>query len=191
MCLPSNIFTRGVVRRTITLALTLTLVSTKLSPTEELYSHLEEIPEQPVRYTFFTFYIFMCSRYRCRSPILILIPIPIIGHTDIVKFLFEKKTDVNVKAAGGFKSLMLASQLGKKEVATFLVEFGANVNERAGNEQTALMLAAQHGQKEMVTLLLEKGADVNAKQNDGATALTCASHNDQTEIPYGIPWNWK
>jgi len=93
------------------------------------------------------------------------------GHVDIVRFLIEKKVDVNHVDTHGRTALMMASLVGLGtaenigdyfEIVKILIENKADVNKVDQYGDTALSLAVEQQSAEVVELLVSAGADTSS-----------------------------
>ena len=101
----------------------------------------------------------------------------------IVKFLLEKKADVNTANCHGATALMLASMRGGgAEIVELLLDNNASVNAGDKAGMTSLMHASAYGNAEVVNALLNAGATVDTKDRDGKTALMHASAYENAEV---------
>ncbi|XP_009462288.1 PREDICTED: ankyrin repeat domain-containing protein 18B-like [Nipponia nippon] len=96
------------------------------------------------------------------------------GHTDVVRFLVEKKCHLNPRDSFKKSPLMKAVEHQHKDCATLLLEHGANPDLRAAGGNTALHLAAIIHSKSLAELLLEHNAHIDAQNELGYTPLTLA-----------------
>jgi len=85
------------------------------------------------------------------------------GHLEIVKLLFIKDADINIKNNFGKTALMYASSRGHLEIVEFLIEKGAVINQKNSNTKgkTALIYASDHGHIDIIKLLLDNNAHIN------------------------------
>jgi len=101
----------------------------------------------------------------------------------IVKFLLEKKADVNTANCHGATALMLASMRGGgAEIVELLLDNNASVNAGDKAGMTSLMHASAYGNAEVVNALLNAGATVDTNDRDGKTALMHASAYGNAEV---------
>ncbi|CAF3681618.1 unnamed protein product [Rotaria sordida] len=105
-------------------------------------------------------------------------------RVDVVKFLIEKRAQVNVQNRYGVSPLLLCAESGNQELVQALIEAGANVNIAPQGElaeenflagQTPLFGAAKKGHVEICEYLIKNGADINAITMTGATPLYTAT----------------
>ena len=104
------------------------------------------------------------------------------GHIKIVKFLFEKGVNINVKNKYGETPFHYASSGGFNDIIEFFLQKGININVQNNSLYTPLHYAIISGKKETVELLISKNADINLKNLHGNTPLDLAIENKQNEI---------
>lgn len=104
------------------------------------------------------------------------------NHLGILRLIFEKGLDVNLKDAAGNTLLHVASNDGKIEIVQFLLEMGADINARAEEGITPLHSACLNGHEKVVELLIANGADINAATYKGFTPLHDACVNNRLAI---------
>ena len=100
-------------------------------------------------------------------------------HSEVVRALVGRGTDVHARSKGGFTALLFASQQGDLVSARILLAAGADVNEGTPKDGPALVVAAASGREEFAIFLLENGAEPNTADAYGVTALHYA-------VPRGI-----
>ena len=119
---------------------------------------------------------------------------------DVVKFLVNNGSDINIQNKKGYKAVDLAlknpSMKTRESIKvlkyllnngffeacrvqdftriTKYLKAGANINVKDSSGNTALILAVRRNQKELVDSLLQSNADVNIQNKDGNTALMFA-----------------
>ena len=93
-------------------------------------------------------------------------------QNDVVQYLIEKGSKVNVKNRYGVSPLLLCAEGGNETLVKLLVSVGADVNMSPSGElatehilagQTPLYGAAKKGHYHICKFLIEKGAQVNAE----------------------------
>jgi ankyrin repeat protein len=93
------------------------------------------------------------------------------GHTEVVRYLLEKKADIeSIDPSDGGTALIASAMEGHTEIVKLLLQNHANVNAQDRIGYTALMFAVS-GKEEIVNLLLNAGADVNKVNRYNITAL--------------------
>ena len=105
---------------------------------------------------------------------------------DVMKYLLDKKADVNFPAADGKTALMTAAASSNngqaEEKVDLLLSRGAKTDIVNNHGETALMFAAGRGNNKVVELLLEKGANVQLKNDAGETAMSYAKRSGNNAI---------
>jgi len=98
----------------------------------------------------------------------------------MVKFLIDKKLDVNAKNNSGMTPFLAAVPNGNFEMIAALIAGGAKVNDKYKDTgKTPLHIAATKGYGELVELMIKNGAKINAKDKNGKTPLTYALKYEQ------------
>lgn len=102
---------------------------------------------------------------------------------EVLYFLNNKKTNVNLDIIDGITPLMLSIIYKQYEIAEILIKKGANINKKEKEIcATPLILSIIYGQYEIAEMLIEKGANVNIKDNAGFTALIHAIQREKTDL---------
>lgn len=97
------------------------------------------------------------------------------GHIDSVKYLLDRKADVNVKRDEYHQTpLHIASKLNFYEMIEFLCKHGALVNNVDRRGHTPLFVAAESGNDSVCKFLLEKKANIDYQSKKGWSALHVA-----------------
>lgn len=108
------------------------------------------------------------------------------NYIKIMKFLLDRKADVNFQASDGRTPLiaaaMVADQSQGLEKVALLLDEGAKPDLVKHGGETALMLAAGRGNDKIVELLIDKGADVNLKNGAGESAMSYAKRSGKNAI---------
>ncbi len=101
----------------------------------------------------------------------------------VVKFLLEKKADVNTQNKLGADSLTIALSSGDPELAAILLKNGANANLKWNKKNLShLMNAARNGHRGIVRVLLSHQARINDQDDQGNTALHYAAAQGFKEV---------
>jgi ankyrin repeat protein len=112
-------------------------------------------------------------------------------QNDVVQYLIERGSKVNVKNRYGVSPLLLCAEGGNETLVKLLVSVGADVNMSPSGElavehilagQTPLYGAAKKGHYHICKFLIENGALVNAETMTGATPLYTAVEEGHFEI---------
>lgn len=100
-------------------------------------------------------------------------------NVSIIKYLLDKKGDIDFPSSNGRTALMATAQKSDHsdgyDRAALLINKGAKLDVTNDKGETALMLAAGVGNEKLVKLLIEKGADVHKKNGAGETVVNYAS----------------
>ena len=112
-------------------------------------------------------------------------------QNDVVQYLIERGSKVNVKNRYGVSPLLLCAEGANETLVKLLVSVGADVNMSPSGElavehilagQTPLYGAAKKGHYHICKFLIENGALVNAETMTGATPLYTAVEEGHFEI---------
>jgi ankyrin repeat protein len=102
---------------------------------------------------------------------------------DIIRFLLEKETDINVCDNAKLTPLHHAVKTNPQvAVVGILLDKGANVNAQDVNGETPLHLAVRKRDKNMVELLCVRGAKLTLQNKSGMTPLDIAAADGLREI---------
>jgi ankyrin repeat protein len=94
------------------------------------------------------------------------------GHTGYVRFLLDKRADINAKNASGTTPLHEAARAGNLEIMEILITGGANVNIQDAKGNSVLHIAVpQEAHREALNLLLSHGASPNLRDEHGDSPL--------------------
>lgn len=118
------------------------------------------------------------------------------GNVELVKYILNKKTDVNYLSNDGYTALIVACQnirhKNTKEIMNLLIEFGADVNKTSSSYKlTAIMFCLDEminienicsNDFEIVKILLENNADLALKSFVEETTLVFACRLKNLEI---------
>ncbi len=98
------------------------------------------------------------------------------NKVDFLKFLVEKKADINAKVvSSGNTPLHIAANDNKKDLVEYLLKKGANIEETNNRRMTPLQHAIQNNGIDAVQSLLAGGADVSIKTETGESCLHLAA----------------
>ena len=121
------------------------------------------------------------------------------GHFDIVKYLIDKKADVNLACNDGNLPLHEAALRAQLDMVKLLLKHGADVNAVIFDNNTALhetmkdyvsMFEIKNrdtksmwkAKLKIAQLLVQKGAKPNASRKDGKSALDLAREIDDVDV---------
>ncbi len=109
------------------------------------------------------------------------------GQKNIVKFLLQKKADVNARITDDWTPLHIASQKGYLEIAKELIDHGAKINSKLSGtyytkDQTPLHLAAKQGNIDLVQLLISKNAQIDVVDGNGKSSLFYSVESNHRDI---------
>ena len=97
------------------------------------------------------------------------------GHLAIVRFLIERKAEVNHTTLTNSTPLRAASFNGHTEVVRYLLGNGADVNRRNQDGNTCVMVACWNGHLGTFSLLRSSGAQISMQDKQGFTMIHCAT----------------
>lgn len=102
------------------------------------------------------------------------------NESDIVKFLLEKKADINAVNAVGHSALFLACANNEENMGLLLIENGADVNIGKDDDgMNALQWALSYELNDLSSKLIDKGANVNTFSTEtGRSVLMEAFFSD-------------
>lgn len=111
------------------------------------------------------------------------------NRPEVIRFLLESRTDVNVKQQGGWTPLHRAAYLGYDETVTLLLEHGANPQITTDDGETALQLALKRGHRATADLirLTVKGSNPTKMGETASmatleTLLDAVAAGDRTQV---------
>jgi ankyrin repeat-rich membrane spanning protein len=104
------------------------------------------------------------------------------GRLEVVRYLLDEGTDINLRAVGWVSAIEAACKEGRLEVVSLLLARGASTRARQG-DLSPLMLASSKGHTEIVELLLAHGCgDIDAQGLNGDEALHYACFNGRAGV---------
>ncbi|XP_071965878.1 uncharacterized protein [Antedon mediterranea] len=101
---------------------------------------------------------------------------------DILKFLLDKKLDINSPDKWGQTALHQAIEKGKKELFKALLKRGADVNVKDSIGRQPIHIAAESGSDVICNSLIKLGADINAQDNYQSTPLHFAAWGNSASV---------
>uniref|UniRef100_A0A3Q2XF26 Si:ch211-272n13.3 n=1 Tax=Hippocampus comes TaxID=109280 RepID=A0A3Q2XF26_HIPCM len=104
------------------------------------------------------------------------------GNVEVVRFLMEKKAQINLCDNQNKSALIKAVQEQHDLCANILLENKADPNLVDTDGNAALHLASSIPLMSTVILLVKHGADINIKNLEGVSPLTVAVQEDQVEV---------
>lgn len=103
------------------------------------------------------------------------------GHADIIKFLAEKNTNVNIWTTAKWTPLHYAAKNGHLDAVKSLVNQKANVNALTIYRWSPLLLAAEYNHPGVAKFLIESDADISVIIRD-ITLMNWAAHYGHLDI---------
>ncbi|MEC8881911.1 MAG: ankyrin repeat domain-containing protein [Pseudomonadota bacterium] len=104
------------------------------------------------------------------------------GYEEVVRFLLDRRANVNHKDKNGGTALMYACRNGNEKVVRCLLDGGAKLDQKDKGGETALMYACIYGHEEVIRILLDRGVKVNQRNKKGETALMMATREGNEDI---------
>ncbi|XP_015608564.1 histone-lysine N-methyltransferase EHMT2 isoform X2 [Cephus cinctus] len=101
-------------------------------------------------------------------------------HTDVARFLLEKKCDPLIRDAEQNIALHWSAYSGSSEITELLLSEGCDVNAVNVHGDTPLHIAARQDQYAVSVLLLARGAKVGELNAAGETAVNCCPSDGDT-----------
>uniref|UniRef100_A0A1B6ECU3 Histone-lysine N-methyltransferase n=2 Tax=Clastoptera arizonana TaxID=38151 RepID=A0A1B6ECU3_9HEMI len=98
-------------------------------------------------------------------------------HTDVVKFLLDKRADPLVRDSEQNIALHWAALAGSVDISEALLNYGSDINSTNANADTPLHIAARQNVYECVLLLLARGARVDLHNRAGFLPIDCCMVN--------------
>ncbi|XP_071121505.1 uncharacterized protein [Mytilus edulis] len=106
----------------------------------------------------------------------------VVGSVDLVRWLINRKSDINHCSNRGNFALFLASWKGYVDIVKELLQHSAEVNMCNINGASPLFIASQEGHVDVVEKLLQNSAEVNICNKSGASPLLVASGKGHVNI---------
>ncbi|TNF65785.1 MAG: ankyrin repeat domain-containing protein [Gammaproteobacteria bacterium] len=109
----------------------------------------------------------------------------LITYPDIIRWMIEKKADVNKKNEFGLAPIHIAAKNGHKETLKILLQNGAHLYAKDNQGKTVfdyLLDAVFNDHAKVVELLLESGVDPNQRDKHGDTPLHYAASSGHIDI---------
>lgn len=85
------------------------------------------------------------------------------GHVDVMKWLMQQGSPIDIPCESGETPLFVASQYGQLKAVTWLIENGANPDVATKYSLTPVVAAAQRKHFEVVRFLLHNLEEKNSK----------------------------
>ena len=105
------------------------------------------------------------------------------GNVETVRFLLEKRINIETKNIFGETALHLASKYGDIEIAEILINHGANMEEITNEGDTPLVIASYSCEYKFLKYIIHKGANIRVVDNDGKSFLDyISSHKKKKEF---------
>ena len=104
------------------------------------------------------------------------------GNEGVINLLLKHGADVNAKAAGANRPLLLAARQGHRQAVARLLLADADVDMKNAQGNTALMLAAGNGHSNVVKVLLEHNANPSLRNQHREQAADIADEANHPEI---------
>lgn len=97
------------------------------------------------------------------------------GYIDIVSFLLEMGSDINVSHTFGRSSLYIAAVLNRTDIVKLLIEKNADLSLRNHKGRSALYVSCKYGHDDIVKELLKAKHDISQCDDEQSTPLHAAS----------------
>lgn len=106
------------------------------------------------------------------------------NHTEVARFLIEKRADVNhsAKCTSNATPLISAAARGHQNIAELLIKAKANPNKLTHLKASALILASQNGHLSIVNTLVRHDKQINHRNFENKTALFFAVKHGHTKV---------
>lgn len=101
---------------------------------------------------------------------------------DMIRFMIDKKADVNIQGSSGTTVLILAVYGRDLDLVKYFIECNANTNLADDGGETPLIKASGMGYFQIVDLLLKSGANPNIIPKDKETALMRAAKGGYKDV---------
>ncbi|XP_066586764.1 histone-lysine N-methyltransferase EHMT1 isoform X2 [Prorops nasuta] len=101
-------------------------------------------------------------------------------HTDVARFLIEKKCDPLIRDSEQNIALHWSAYSGSSEITEMLLNEGCDVNAVNVHGDTPLHIAARQDQYAVSVLLLARGAKIGEVNAAGETAINCCTNEGDT-----------
>ena len=96
----------------------------------------------------------------------------LLGHSEIVRILLNRRANISVVDANGCAALHWSALHGRVDATTLLLKAGSDPNAKGSTMGfTPLDMAAAQGYSDTMRVLIEAGADPNSRASDGTTSL--------------------
>ncbi len=111
-------------------------------------------------------------------------------HHSMIKYLIEKKLNINAKSTVGITPLMCAAN-SDIETISLLLQHHADINAQDNNGETTLIYALMYQNEEIAKFLIEEGADITLQNKIGEDAFFWAVNNEnENMIRYFVKNNY-
>jgi ankyrin repeat protein len=104
------------------------------------------------------------------------------NQDDVVRFLFERGADINIRSSKRYTALHFAARADNVDIIMLLLDKGMSVNVTGRRYKTPLHSAAQSGSLRAVEVLTRRGAALDETDRYGRTALIDAAWNGEVEV---------
>jgi ankyrin repeat protein len=107
------------------------------------------------------------------------------GRTSVVKYLIEKKVDLNIPNKDTLPAVVMAGAAGNEEIVCDLIDAGATINHILSGNLTLLHLCAENGLLRAINLItaLPIGIELNSlKTTDGNYPIHLAAMSKHRDI---------
>jgi len=104
------------------------------------------------------------------------------GQVEVVRFLVDRRADINIRNANNDTALHCAAHLGSLDIIKLLLDKGISVNVTNTQQNTPLHIAAVRGNLEATIALVARGAALNSTNVTGHTPLMLAAYSGKLEV---------